>query len=48
MKFNIYPTDLDERKTILTVNSNRDKYANNSDYYEYTIKLRDKYNNPIY
>ncbi len=46
--YNIYPNDLDVTKTTITVSSNGDKYANNSDSYIYTLNLKDTYWNPIY
>lgn len=46
--FNVYPWDLDASKTELLVSSNWDRFANNSDFYEYEISLKDKYWNPIY
>jgi len=46
--FNVFPSDLDESKTTISVSSNKDKFANNSDSYNYILNLKDKYWNPIY
>lgn len=49
--FNIFPTDDNlstKNEWILTVSSQNDKYADNSDYYEYTLQLKDKFWNAIY
>jgi len=48
INFTVYPDDLDPVKTTLSVNETGTKDANNSDYYIYTISLKDKYDNPIY
>ncbi len=48
INFNNYPDDIDPVKTTISVNESNNKYANNSDYYIYTLKLKDKYDNPIY
>jgi hypothetical protein len=47
-EFRTLPNDLDETKTIISVLSNNNKFANNSDYYTYTLSLKDKFWNPIY
>ncbi len=46
--FTIYPWDLDRNKTEISVIQTWDKYANNSDFYYYTLILKDKYWNYIY
>jgi hypothetical protein len=46
--FIIYPWNLNENKSELILSSIWDKYANNSDYYEYTLILKDLYWNNIY
>lgn len=48
VSFNIYPESLDISKTTISVSSNWDKYANNSDFYTYTLWLKDMYWNAIY
>lgn len=45
--FTIFPNDLKIINSHLTV-SEGEKYANNSDFYEYTLALKDEYWNPIY
>lgn len=48
-EFNIYPTTENlKTHSSISSNTNWDKFANNSDFYTYTLKLRDKYWNPIY
>ncbi|MDD5770241.1 MAG: hypothetical protein PHE25_04670 [Candidatus Gracilibacteria bacterium] len=44
----VYPADLDQTNTVITVDSIGTKYANNVDYYTYTLNLRDVYGNFIY
>lgn len=46
--FTIYPWDLDESKTLISVDSNWDKFANNKESYIYTLTLKDKYWNLIH
>jgi len=46
--FMIYPWDIEEDNSRLIVNSIWDKFANDKDYYYYTIILKDKYDNSIY
>lgn len=48
INFSNFPDEIDPTKTTITSTENWNKYANNSDYYIYTISLKDKYNNPIY
>ena len=48
INFSIYPDDLDPSKSTISFTETDNKYANYSDYYVYTLNLRDKYNNPIY
>lgn len=48
INFTIYPDIIDPVKTTINVNETNTKSANNSDYYIYTISLRDRYNNPVY
>ncbi len=44
----VYPWDLSESESEISVSSNWDIYANNSDYYTYTLKLKDEFWNPIF
>lgn len=48
--FNIFPWDIDISKSFISYNllESNNKYANNSDFYNYTINLRDRYDNPVY
>jgi hypothetical protein len=47
---NIYPSDLSLSNSSVSMiwSSIWQRYANNSDYYNYKIELKDKYDNPIY
>lgn len=46
--FYISPSNPDESNSnLLLLNSLNSKYANNNDYYEYSLYLKDYYNNPI-
>lgn len=44
----IYPWDIDLSNSSIETNSINDKFANNNDFYIYSIVLKDKYDNPIY
>lgn len=47
--FTIYPAWLDLGQTQLTLSgSTGNKYANNVDFYQYELALKDKYGNPIH
>lgn len=47
INFVVHPDIFDPIKTTISVNQNNTKYANNADFYIYTISLKDKYDNPI-
>ncbi len=46
---NIYPEWIDEANIEMDYSlASSSNFANNSDYYEYTFTIKDKYNNPVY
>jgi len=45
--FEIIPWDIDVVNSLLSVVERDNKYANNNDYYQYSLSLKDTYFNPI-
>lgn len=47
-EFTVYPWDLNQDNSSISIISTWYKYANNTDYYTYSLNLKDKYDNYIY